>query len=150
MSTKGRKMAQDEKSELHALTLEIKHLNTKLDDLKKQVEQDMGSHKESKKGFDGELAFAAALLPLCGMTSFGFGNPLFLPFGLRLAAARTLVLHRALERAAKISGELAKAGGGTAETSDRLEQLFDRILARKPEDREALVKLARIFWRDER
>jgi hypothetical protein len=142
-------MAQAEKSELHALMAEIKHLSTKLDELKKEVEQDKGS-KDSKRGLDGELAFAAALMPLCGMTSLGFGNPLFLPFGLRLAAARTLVLHRALERAAKISGELAKAGASTAQTSDRLEQLFDRILARKPEDREALVKLARIFWRDDR
>jgi hypothetical protein len=142
-------MAQAEKSELHALMAEIKHLSTKLDELKKEVEHDKGS-KDSKRGLDSELAFAAALMPLCGMTSLGFGNPLFLPFGLRLAAARTLVLHRALERAAKISGELAKAGAGTAQTSDRLEQLFDRILARKPEDREALVKLARIFWRDDR
>ena len=142
-------MAQAEKSELHALMTEIKHLSTKLDELKKEVEQDKGS-KDSKRGLDGELAFAAALMPFCGMTSLGFGNPLFLPLGLRLAAARTLMLHRALERAAKISGELAKAGAGKAQTSDRLEQLFDRILARKPEDREALVKLARIFWRDER
>ena len=143
-------MAQAEKSELNELMTEIKNLSTKLDELKKQVEQDKGSAKDSKRGLDGDLAFAAALMPLCGMTSLGFSNPLFLPFGLRLAAARTLVLHRALERAAKISGELAKAGAGTAPRSDRLEQLFDWILARKPEDREVLVKFARMFWRDER
>ena len=100
-------MAQDRKPDLAALMTEIKNLNTKLDDLKAKVESDRKDpDKESKKELDSEMAAAAALFPLYGLT---FASPLLLPFGLRLAAARALVLHRALERAAKITGELAKA-----------------------------------------
>jgi hypothetical protein len=136
-------MAQEERPDLHTLMTELHKLSAKVDDLKKQIDH----AKEPKNG--GDLAFAAALLPLCGLTSFGFGNPLFLPFGLRLAAARVLVIQRALERAAKISGELAKAGAGTTHKSDRMEQLLDWVVEREPKDREALVKFMRAFWREE-
>jgi hypothetical protein len=122
-------MAQDDK--LDALTKQIEALSKKVDELAK------GSDKESKKDSDSDLAAAAALLPLYGLT---FASPLLLPFGLRLAAARTLVLHRALERAATITKELAKGGG------DDKDQAFKWMMTRTPDEKKALVELMKMFW----
>jgi hypothetical protein len=144
LSKQGLKMAPDEKAALAAVMEEIKKLSTQVEDLKAKVEgEKKGSDKEAKAS-DSDLAYAAALLPLYGMT---FASPLFLPFGLRLAAARALVLHRALARAAKVTGELVKAGDGTGQKPDVVDQLFEGILSRSTADREAVAKFVRSVWR---
>ena len=112
-------MAPEDKSyaspagDMAKLLAAIEKLQSEVADIKKKVD----GKKEPKKEYDSELALAAALAPLCGLSAFGFGSSLLLPFGLRLAAARALVLHRALDRAATITKELAKAGDESPPTS---------------------------------
>jgi hypothetical protein len=69
-----------------------------------------------------------------------------LPFGLRLAAARALVLHRALDRAATISKELAKAGDESAPTSDDGMHILKWFFSRSPEEKTAMFDALKSGW----
>jgi hypothetical protein len=92
------------------------------------------------------LALAAALAPLCGLSTWGLGSSLFLPFGLRLAAARALVLHRALDRAATITKELAKAGDESPPTSDDGMHILKWFFSRSPEEKTAMFEALKSGW----
>lgn len=113
-------------------------------DIKKKVDGKKGSKKE----WDCDLTYAAALAPLCGLSSWGFGSPFFLPYGLRLAAARTLVLHRALERAATISKQMAKCDEDDSCEPDDKEHLFKWFFSRTPDEKKAMFELMQSYWKN--
>jgi hypothetical protein len=115
------------------------------EDLKNEIRE--LKQKGAKKELDSDLALAA-LMPLFGMTPF-CGTSLFLPFGLRLAAARALVLHRALNRAATISKALAKVGDEDGlDVEDLVEKFFKGIAGVPEADRQKLAaKLRDIIWK---
>jgi hypothetical protein len=128
-------------SDMAKLLAAIEKLQSEVADIKKKVD----GKKEPKKEYDSELALAAALAPLCGLSTWGF-NPLLLPFGLRLAAARALVLHRALDRAATITKELAKAGDESAPTSDDGMHILKWFFSRSPEEKTAMFEALKSGW----
>jgi hypothetical protein len=74
------------------------------------------------------------------------GSSLFLPFGLRLAAARALVLHRALDRAATITKELAKAGDESPPSSDDGMHILKWFFSRSPEEKTAMFEALKSGW----
>ena len=125
------------------LTKLVEGLKAELGEIRKKVEDGKEPDKHPKKP-DKDWALLLALWPFCGLTSFGFGNPLLLPLGLRLAAARTLMLHRTLERAATISKAWAKRDDD--DKSDRPEQLLKWIVSRTPDEKKAVVEMMRAFW----
>ena len=129
-------------SDMAKLLAAIEKLQSEVADIKKKVD----GKKEPKKEYDSELALAAALAPLCGLSAWGFGSPLLLPFGLRLAAARTLVLHRALDRAATISKELAKSGDESSPTSDDGMHILKWFFSRSPEEKTAMFEALKSGW----
>jgi hypothetical protein len=129
---------------VHALKNGQEKLQSEIADIKKKVD----GKKESKKGWDSDKAYVAALAPLCGLSSLGFGSPLFLPYGLRIAAARTLVLHRALERAAEISKALAKSGEDHEHEPDDKQHVFKWFFSRSPEEKKAMFELMQSYWKD--
>jgi hypothetical protein len=129
---------------VHALKHGQEKLQSEIADIKKKVD----GKKETKKEWGGDLAYAAALAPLCRLSSLGFGSPLFLRYGLRLAAARTLVLHRALERAATISKELAKSGEDHEFEPDDKLHIFKWFFSRSPDEKKAMFELMQSYWKD--
>lgn len=129
-------------SDMAKLLAAIEKLQSEVADIKKKVD----GKKEPKKEYDSELALAAALAPLCGLSTWGLGSSLLLPFGLRLAAARALVLHRALDRAATISKELAKAGDESPPTSDDGMHILKWFFSRSPEEKTAMFEALKSGW----
>jgi hypothetical protein len=124
------------------LKKEIQKLAEAVEALRKNLDE-----KAPKKGLDSELALLA-LMPLFGMTPF-FGSSLLFPFGLRLAAARALQLHRAFDRAATISKSLAKVDDEDGlDVKDLVEKFVKGIVGIPEEDRQKLAaKLRDIIWK---
>jgi hypothetical protein len=120
---------------------EIQKLADAVEALKKNLD------KAPKKEFDSELAFLA-LMPLFGMTPF-CGSSLLFPFGFRLAAARALQLHRALDRAATISKTLAKVDDENGlDVKDLVEKFVKGIVGIPEDDRQQLAaKLRDLIWK---
>jgi hypothetical protein len=128
-------MADDE------LKQEIQKLAEAVEALRKNLD------KAPKKELDSELALLA-LMPLFGMTPFCGSSRLF-PFGLRLAAARALQFHRALDRAATISKALAEVDDEDGlDVKDLVEKFVKGIVGIPEEDRQKLAtKLRDIIWK---
>jgi len=59
-------------SDMAKLLAAIEKLQSEVADIKKKVD----GKKEPKKEYDSELALAAALAPLCGLSAWGFGSSL--------------------------------------------------------------------------
>src|SRR5262245_6721484 len=166
MSKKGLKMATadnlNEKLEqlntlITKLNKEVEGLTNEVADLKKKApgEAAKASNGASGKGDenkepDPDLADLLALVSLCGFVPFSFGAPALLPLGLRIGAARTIALGRALERAASASSELAKTRDGGTGAADLMQHLFKAMLSQTPDERRILVETLRRFWQSAR